>query len=162
MHARQQVFLVAGGIGITPFVHTLQALVRQAPLPGSYLREVQLIWSVRDFALQEYVVPLLEQACAENSSNFEINVTVYQTGGSKKGDGSLDETTVHAGVPPRLDAPKTVLFEASPLAVMAVTQMERAVVLIFYCVAMAVAALLTWEFWLHVQEKYDLIVSRIY
>jgi len=163
MHARQQVFLVAGGIGITPFVHMLQALARQAALPGSCLREVQLIWSVRDSALQEYVVPLLEQACAENDcSNFKVSVSVYQTGGSAKGEGSLEETTVHSAVPAQLDAPKTVLFTPSPLAVMAVTQLQRAVVLTFYCVAMATAALLTWEFWLHVQAKHDLIVSRIY
>jgi len=201
MHAHHQVVLVAGGIGVTPFVYTLQALARQGALPGSCLREVQLIWAVRDSALEAYIVPLLEQACVENStSNFKVSVIVYKTGGGcGKGDDDLDvatlipigvgaaehhrarssghalkmrerggghmpqnptdATTVHAALPRRLD---TLLFEPSQLAVMtAGSHLQKAVVLVFYFLAMAAAAFLTWEFWLHAQEKHA-VVSRIY
>ncbi|MCK0510593.1 ferric reductase family protein [Aromatoleum buckelii] len=51
--------LVAGGIGVTPFLGLIREILRE---PGMH-REFHLVWMVREPALLEWVRPLVERLC---------------------------------------------------------------------------------------------------
>eukprot|EP01012_Entosiphon_sulcatum_P050222 TRINITY_DN68_c0_g3_i1.p1 TRINITY_DN68_c0_g3~~TRINITY_DN68_c0_g3_i1.p1 ORF type:complete len:872 (-),score=98.92 TRINITY_DN68_c0_g3_i1:2-2617(-) len=69
-----QVFLIAGGIGITPMASILCHLLARAPGMGP--RRVVLVWSLPTPALLPEFEPLLNRAVKENSFAFRPHVHV--------------------------------------------------------------------------------------
>ena len=71
---RRDWLMVAGGIGITPFLSLLRELKQQPKQPY----HLHLIWVLREPALMKWIQPLLEKLCEHN--NIQCHWHFYFTG----------------------------------------------------------------------------------
>ncbi|WP_370278430.1 NADPH oxidase family protein [Pontibacterium sp.] len=71
---RKDWFMVAGGIGITPFLSLLRELKKQPTEPY----HLHLVWVLREPALMKWIRPLLEKLCEHN--NVQCHWHFYFTG----------------------------------------------------------------------------------
>ncbi|CAB9526494.1 NADPH oxidase 4 [Seminavis robusta] len=80
--------MVAGGIGITPYLtllHHVHDLLAQAPLNTFATKRIVLLWICRDASLVEYVQreyfqPMLTSHSHNDNADFKIKIVVYHTG----------------------------------------------------------------------------------
>ncbi len=83
--AYSSVLLVAGGSGISYVLSVAQGMIVDAKLGKSRTRELNIIWSVRDRAAVNDLLPLFEQVLdsAKSISNFTVCITLYFTSVSR-------------------------------------------------------------------------------
>ena len=78
-HSYRYVVMVAGGIGITPFLHLLKLLSKQIPLVGGG-REAEVIWVMREEGLWKALGSELVEAVKLSDGRLSVRVQVYITG----------------------------------------------------------------------------------
>jgi len=106
------VVLVAGGIGITAVLGFLDALTRLA-LPS--LKDVRVMWAVRDQPLIDEIRPLLDELIEHQPGGRTVKCDIHQTRARPPRPSARDVAAREAAYSPREEMNAGLVMNASPL-----------------------------------------------